>query len=57
MAAILICRCTKGAGVGDYSSLSRFDTLPQVRLSMTENQDGRHLDALDLGDHTENRGL
>ena len=51
MAAILIFRCTEGAGVGDYSSLSRFDT--QVRLSTTENQDGRHLDALHLGDHTE----
>ena len=49
MAAILIVCCTEGAGVGDYSSsqtvprpLSRFDTLPQVRLGTTENQDGRH---------------
>ena len=47
MAAILIFRCTEGAGVEDYSStvprpLSRFDTLPQVRLGTTENQDGRH---------------
>ena len=28
-------RCAKGAGGGD-------DTLPQVRLSTTENQDGSH---------------
>ena len=26
MAAILIFKCTEGAGVGDYSSLSSFDT-------------------------------
>ena len=35
MVAILIFRCTEGADVGD-------DTLPQVRLGTTENQDGRH---------------
>ena len=48
MAAILIFKCTEGAGVGDYRSiilvssqtvprpLSRFDTLPQVRLGTFE---------------------